>query len=98
MTNNAVVTFDETAVTPERLVEVIRETGYEAELASPDRTAFEEQEAQDRAQEAEFRELRLKAVVSLVFAAIGMVDLDAGDERAARDAHAGHGAPGATRS
>jgi P-type Cu+ transporter len=73
MTNNAVISFDETAVTPERLVEVIRETGYEAALAGPDETAFEEQEAQDRAQEAEFRELRLKAIVSLFFAAIGMV-------------------------
>jgi cation transport ATPase len=42
-------------------------------LRWPDRTAFEEQEAQDRAQETEFKELRLKALVSLVFAAIGMV-------------------------
>ncbi|MEX0980062.1 MAG: copper-translocating P-type ATPase, partial [Gemmatimonadota bacterium] len=43
------------------------------ELASPDQTAFDEQEAQDEAQEGEFRELRLKAVVSLVAAALGMI-------------------------
>ncbi len=73
MTKNAVVEYDASSTTPERLVEVIRETGYGAELASPDQTAFEEQVAQDRAQEEEFRELRLKALVSLVFAAIGMV-------------------------
>jgi P-type Cu+ transporter len=73
MLRNAVVTYDAATTTPDRLVEAIRGTGYEAELASPDRTAFEEQEAQDRAQEEEFRELRLKAAVSLVFAAIGML-------------------------
>jgi P-type Cu+ transporter len=71
MTESAVITFDGSATSPDRLVEVIRETG--AELASADRTAFEEQEAQDAAQEAEFRELRLKALVSLILAAIGMV-------------------------
>jgi P-type Cu+ transporter len=73
MTKNAVISFDEAEVTPERLVEVIRDTGYEAELANPDRTAFEEQEAQDRAQEKEFRELRAKSIFSLVFAGVGMV-------------------------
>src|SRR5690606_25994349 len=73
MLKNAVVEFDPDTITPEQLVETIRETGYGAELASPDRTAFEEQEAQDRAQEEEFRELRLKAGVSLVAAMIGMV-------------------------
>ncbi len=73
MTSNAVVTFDGAAVTPARLVEVIRDTGYEAELPGPSRTAFEEQETQDRAQEEEYRELRGKSLVSLIFAAVGMV-------------------------
>jgi P-type Cu+ transporter len=73
MTKNAVISYDGSVIAPERLVEVIRETGYEAELASPEQTAFEEQEAQDRAQEEEFKELRLKALVSLFLAAIGMV-------------------------
>lgn len=73
MTNNAVITFDSGSVTAERLVQVIRDTGYDAELPSAERTAFEEQEAQDRAQETEFRELRVKAGISLVFAAVGMV-------------------------
>jgi Cu+-exporting ATPase len=73
MLKNAVVEFDPATVSPEQLVETIRETGYGAELASPDRTAFEEQEAQDRAQEEEFRELRLKAGVSFVAALIAML-------------------------
>jgi Cu+-exporting ATPase len=73
MLKNAVVQFDPAAISPEQLVEKIRETGYGAELSSPDRTAFEEQEAQDRAQEEEFKELRRKAGVSFVVAMIAML-------------------------
>ena len=51
---------------PESLVEAIRETGYGAELPSNERTAFEEQEARDKAQEEEFRSLRGKSLVSLI--------------------------------
>ena len=73
MTENAVVTYDAAFITPERLIERIRETGYGAELPVSDRAAFEEQEVQDRAQEAEFRSLRVKAIASLVAAFIGMI-------------------------
>ena len=73
MLRNAVVDFDAGVVEPSRLVEVIRETGYEAELADPGRTALQEQEAQDRAQQEEFVELRRKAIVSLAAAALGML-------------------------
>ncbi len=73
MLENAVIDFDATAVTPERLVEAIRRAGYETELPREDPSAFAEQEAQDRAQEAEFRELRLKVGLSLVLAVIGMI-------------------------
>jgi Cu+-exporting ATPase len=73
MLNNAVVSYDAASVNPDRLVEAIRGTGYGAELASADATAFEEQEAQGRAQDEEFRELRLKAIVSLIAAAVGMI-------------------------
>ena len=73
MMKSATVTFDRAAVSPERLVEAIRATGYGAELASPDQTAFEEQEARDRATAEEFRELRLKAIVSGVAGVVAMV-------------------------
>jgi P-type Cu+ transporter len=73
MLQNAVVAYDPGAVSPDELVEAIRGTGYGAELPREDRTALEEQEAQDRAHEEEFRDLRLKTGVSLAFAAIGMV-------------------------
>jgi Cu+-exporting ATPase len=71
--NTATVTYDPAAVSPERLVDVIRDTGYGAELASPDRTAFEEQEARDRAVVEEFASLRRKAIVTGVAGAVAMV-------------------------
>ena len=89
MMKSATVTYDPEAVSPTRLVEAIRETGYGADLASPDQTAFEEQEARDRAQDAEFRELRRKAIVSGIAGVIAMIvsmPLMAGD------AHGAHGA------
>ena len=96
MLRNAVVDFDGAAIGPEELVEVIRETGYGAELAHPDRTALDEQEAQDQAQEDEFRELRLKAGVSLAAAAVGMIVSMPlmNSAAAAAGEHWGHGVPG----
>ena len=73
MTGDATVAFDPAAVSPEGLVEAIRSTGYGAGLPSPERTAFAEQEAQDRAHEEEFRDLRRKAAVSLSAAAVAML-------------------------
>ena len=73
MMKSATVTYDPAAVTPDRLVEAIRGTGYGAELASPDQTAFEEQEARDRANEEEFGALRLKAILSAIAGAIAML-------------------------
>jgi P-type Cu+ transporter len=70
MTNAAQVTFDESVTSAEALVETIRATGYGAELPSPARTAFDEQEAQDAARTNEFLELRNRAAVTF---AIGLV-------------------------
>ena len=88
MMKSATITYDPSTVTPDKLVEAIRETGYGAELASPDQTAFEEQEARDRAQTEEFGTLRRKAIVSGVVGVIAMslsMPLMAGGE------HTGHG-------
>ncbi|HJU64736.1 MAG TPA: heavy metal translocating P-type ATPase [Gemmatimonadaceae bacterium] len=73
MMKSATVTFDPSTVTPERLVDAIRATGYGAELASPHQSAFEEQEARDRAADQEFRELRRKAIASGVAAFVAML-------------------------
>ena len=96
MVGNAVVEFDPREVSAEQLVRRIRETGYGAELASPDRTAFEEQEAQDRAQQEEFEELRLKAIVSLAAALIGMILSMPVMRSVAMSVHGDPGAAGAT--
>ena len=88
MMKSATVTYDPAAVTPERLVETIRESGYGAELASPDQTAFEEQEARDRAQAEEFAALRRKAIVS---GAVGVVAMVLSMPLMAGGGHAAHG-------
>ncbi|HEY9514233.1 MAG TPA: heavy metal translocating P-type ATPase [Gemmatimonadaceae bacterium] len=73
MMKNASVAFDSAVVTPDQLVETIRKTGYGAELASPDQTAFEEQEARDRAQRQELADLRRKVLVSVVVGVLAMI-------------------------
>jgi Cu+-exporting ATPase len=73
MMKTATVSFDPHSVTPDRLIDAIRATGYGAQLASPDETAFEEQEARDKATAEEFRELKIKAIVSGIIGIIAMV-------------------------
>lgn len=73
MMHNASITYDPTVASPEDLVASIRKTGYGAELAPPEQTAFEEQEARDRAQTEEFYELRQKATISGVIGALAML-------------------------
>ncbi len=64
MMGTATVTYDADAVTPGALVAVIEGAGYGAELPRDDRSAFEEQEARDRATAEEFETLKRKAIVS----------------------------------
>ncbi len=88
MLRQATVSYDPAATTPEHLVEAIRATGYDAELADPGRTAFEEQEARDAAQQAEFEELRRKAVIS---GSLGVAAMLVSMPLMVADGHAGHG-------
>ncbi|HSR91886.1 MAG TPA: heavy metal translocating P-type ATPase [Gemmatimonadales bacterium] len=71
--NTAAVTFNPAATTPDRLVQAIKETGYDSEVPRPTDTPFEEQEARDRAIDLEFRDLRLKAVLSGIAAVVAMI-------------------------
>ncbi len=64
MMKSAAVTYDPAVIRPEALVEAIRDTGYEAELPRLETTAFAEQEASDRADAAELRDLRRKAIAA----------------------------------
>jgi Cu+-exporting ATPase len=72
MTGQAVVAFDPQTVTPEKLVESIRDTGYDASLPRAGRTAIEEQEEREREQVAEARELTVKAAMSFAAGALAM--------------------------
>ncbi|QJR37317.1 heavy metal translocating P-type ATPase [Gemmatimonas groenlandica] len=73
MMHNATVTFDPAATSPDALVAAIVDTGYGAALAPPDQSAFEEQEARDRATTTEYLTLRRKAIVSGIAGAIAMI-------------------------
>jgi Cu+-exporting ATPase len=91
MMKNAAVTYDPAVTRPEALVEAVRETGYEAELPRPEQTAFAEQEARDRSQEQEFRDLRRKALLS---GAAGVVAMLFSMPLMVANGHAAHGTVG----
>ncbi len=88
MMSNAAVTYDPAVTRPEALVDAIRDTGYEAALPQAGQTAFEEQEARDRAQADEFRDLRRKALFS---GAVGVVAMTVSMPLMTSGAHAVHG-------
>jgi Cu+-exporting ATPase len=71
MTGAATVTYDPASTSPDRLVDVIRRTGYGAELPVTD--AEELLGAQDESRAAEGRELRGKLAASLVAAVLVML-------------------------
>jgi P-type Cu+ transporter len=73
MTGSATVSYDPSSVTPHRLVEAIRDTGYGAELPAPDASAEALVDAQDAARDDEIRDLRRKLILSLVSAVLAMV-------------------------
>jgi Cu+-exporting ATPase len=72
MTGTASVAFDPAAASPSMLVEIIRETGYGAELPSVDASVEELFEAQDAERAAEIADLRTKFIVSIAAAVIAM--------------------------
>ncbi len=73
MMHTATVSYDPKEVNALDLVEAIRARGYEASLPTPDRSVFEEQETRDREQDAEFFDLRKKAIVTGVLGVILML-------------------------
>jgi Cu+-exporting ATPase len=73
MMNSATVEYDPAVTDAAALVQVIRDTGYGAELPSADVSALEEQAKRDSAREREFLQLRLKAIVSAIAGAIAMI-------------------------
>ena len=73
MMNSATVEFHPEVVTPQNLVDAIRETGYGAELPSSETSVLQEQEAHYEKLRSDYIAIRRKAIVSLVAGAIAMV-------------------------
>lgn len=73
MMQTAAVTFDASVASPERLVDVIRKTGYGAELPRVDETVLQEQRAREENDAREYVTLKRKAIVSGVIGAIAMI-------------------------
>ena len=72
MTNSARVSYDASLTSPDQLVAAIRDTGYGADLPAPDRSALEEEAAQDAARAHDVTDLRNKAIVAFVVGLAGM--------------------------
>jgi Cu+-exporting ATPase len=73
VTGGATVGYDPRLVSPERLVEVVRATGYGATLPEPEQDAALQAQALDRSREREINEIRGKLIVAGVAAALTMV-------------------------
>jgi Cu+-exporting ATPase len=72
MTGSATVSYDPASITPERLVEAIRDTGYGAELPDAGASIEEMTGVEDAARDRERRELRSKFAVSLAAALLSI--------------------------
>src|SRR6266446_4755976 len=71
MTNEAVVVFDPQIVDPDKLLEAIRDTGYDAALPA-NTDAIKAQEAKEQAEIKDARDLAVKAIVSLILGGLAM--------------------------
>jgi P-type Cu+ transporter len=87
MTREATIVFDAAVTDPQKLAGIIRDSGYDAELPVRD-DIIEQQEAQDRAQQQEYRQLRRKAIATGLLGAAAMLlsmPLMTGSQHAAHD-------------
>jgi Cu+-exporting ATPase len=73
LTNSAAVRYDAAAVAPERLIDAVRATGYGAELPRTDANPLQVDSAQENAEAQEARSLAIKATVSVIAGALGML-------------------------
>lgn len=73
MLHNATVTYDPHLTSVASLVENIRRTGYGATEPVFDESVLKEQEKHDAEQLQEYKQLRLKAIVSLVAGSLAMI-------------------------
>jgi Cu+-exporting ATPase len=86
--NNATVEYDPAATSAEHLLEVVRSTGYEADLPVESPDLAMDEDARDRAANHEYRDLLRKAGVSLV---AGVLTMALSMPVMSANAAAGHG-------
>jgi P-type Cu+ transporter len=72
MMERATVEYDPLTVSPQALVAAINETGYEASLPEPGRSATAEQDEQEREHETAYRRLRAQTAGALASAVVAM--------------------------
>jgi P-type Cu+ transporter len=72
VTSSATVRYDPRVITPTRLVEAVRGTGYGAELPRADENAGDALSRRDRREALEARDLVIKATVSIVAGVLAM--------------------------
>ena len=73
LTNSAAVRYDPATVEPQRLVEAVRATGYDAELPPADESPLGPDSAEEEAAAREARSLTIKAAVSVFAGALAML-------------------------
>jgi Cu+-exporting ATPase len=73
LTNSAAVLFDPSSVTPQRLIDAVRATGYDAELPSADQDSLTTDSAGHDAEAGEARSLAIKAGVSVLAGIVAML-------------------------
>jgi Cu+-exporting ATPase len=73
LTNSAAVRYDPATVAPQRLIDAVRATGYEAELPPVDESALGTDSAQDEGATREARSLTIRAAVSVFAGALAML-------------------------
>jgi Cu+-exporting ATPase len=72
MMERATVEYDPLTVSPQSLVEAINDTGYEASLPEPGRSATAEQDEQEREHESAYRRLLIQMAGALAAAVVAM--------------------------
>jgi Cu+-exporting ATPase len=73
LTNTAAVRYDSGTVAPERLIDAVRATGYDAELPRADENPLLPDSAQESAEASEARSLAIKATASVGAGAVAML-------------------------
>ncbi|MBI4890960.1 MAG: cadmium-translocating P-type ATPase [Acidobacteria bacterium] len=72
MLHSATVAYDAASVAPKSLIDAVNDAGYEAELPPPTRSIAAEQLLRDAEDDAAYRALRLRAIVSMAAGALAM--------------------------